>query len=291
MPAVWGLPSASTLPSASQHPLSLPGQDPTCRPALPVPAARLRQGGATGSDNQSYQDLDSSGWVTQPGMFRKRSRKPQPWESTASHAQQYQCHGPQATSLPKASCGCTLIVVQSLLGSCPFSEPCFPDFRWILRTMQSPSAQFLFSLTTVRFSGVQRNATTHKSRIIKKEDSSPPRTFWKGLLILSCTNRVNRCDQQNTAEKTTWLLRRGPKRCPGFCLALPGITLSGRSQLLGHKDAQTVLWMDPQAEKLRPPAHNQHQLASHGSGSSSPSEPSGVPAADRWDGVRLPALF
>lgn len=38
---------------------------------------------------------------------------------------------------------------------------------------------------------------------------------------------------------------------------------SGRIQLPCWEDTQAALWRDPHGEGLRPPAHNQHDLANH----------------------------
>ena len=104
----------------------------------------------------------------------------------------------------------------------------------------------------------------------------PIPTLWKGLVILLCISGANLYDQWNTAGKTLWFLRLGLVSTSASLFLGP---LSLGKPAAPYEDAQVVLCMSPHGKELWPPTHSQHQLASHGSRSSS--QASDMLASDR----------
>lgn len=139
------------------------GRIPPARPTLHVPGARLWQGRARGSDHQSYPRLR---------LFRVSHRSKDVseafTEATAPRVCRRPCPAasvPQTTGhiltesfrWPRLNCG------QSLPGSCPFPEPCSPDFRLMLNCpVTFCPVPALIKLTGVRFGAVQLKATAHR---------------------------------------------------------------------------------------------------------------------------------
>lgn len=64
-------------------------------------------------------------------------------------------------------------------------------------------------------------------------------------VIPSMLNKADFRNSRGFCKRYIWLLRLGPKRCCGFCLAPSWNSCSGRSQMPCHEDAQAALWRGP----------------------------------------------